>query len=158
MAHHSQAVEMTVLIRDRSTDSDLRQMTLDMLLTQQNQVGQMFAWLELWRVPQEGLMPPMGGMGEMMGMAAQPDVNLLDTLPIEEAEIKFLQLMIRHHEGGVFMAQDVLETTNVAVVRRLAESVVAAQSGEISYMESLLEKRGATRLEPLAPMSHGSHN
>jgi uncharacterized protein (DUF305 family) len=154
MAHHSQAVEMTVLIRDRSSDPELRQMTLDMLLTQQNQVGQMFAWLELWRVPQEGLMPPMGGMGEMMGMAAQQDVNSLDTLPIEEAEVKFLQIMIRHHEGGVFMAQNILETTNVAVVRRLAESIVAAQSGEISYMESLLAKRGAERLEALQPMSH----
>jgi uncharacterized protein (DUF305 family) len=158
MAHHAQAVEMTVLIRDRSTDSELRQMTLDMLLTQQNQVGQMFAWLELWGVPQEGLEPPMQGMGEMMGMAAQQDVNSLDTLPIVEAEIKFLQLMIRHHEGGVFMAQDVLETTNVAVVKRLAESIVASQSGEISYMESLLEKRGAERLEPLQPMTHENHN
>lgn len=158
MAHHSQAVEMTVLIRDRSTDPELRQMTLDMLLTQQNQVGQMFAWLELWGVPQEGLEPPMQGMGEMMGMAAQQDVNSLDTLPIEEAEIKFLQLMIRHHEGGVFMAQDVLEKTNNAVVKRLAESIVASQSGEVTYMESLLEKRGGERLEPLQPMTHENHN
>lgn len=158
MAHHAQAVEMTVLIRDRSTDPELRQMTLDMLLTQQNQVGQMFAWLELWGVTQEGLEPPMGGMGEMMGMAAQREVNSLDTLAIEEAEIKFLQLMIRHHEGGVFMAQDILGKTKNAVVTRLAESIVASQTGEVTYMESLLEKRGAQRLEPLQPMKHENHN
>ncbi len=158
MAHHAQAVEMATLIRDRSTDAELRQVTLDMILTQQNQVGQMFAWLELWGVPQEGLEPPMQGMGEMMGMAPQPEVNALDTLPVDEAEIKFLQLMVRHHEGGVFMAQDVLEATRVPVVKRLAESIVAAQSGEITYMESLLEKRGAERLEPLQPMMHENHN
>jgi uncharacterized protein (DUF305 family) len=158
MTHHAQAVEMAVLIRDRSTDTELRQVTLDMILTQQNQVGQMFAWLELWGVPQEGLTAPMQGMGEMMGMAAQQEVNSLDTLPIEEAEIKFLQLMIRHHEGGVMMAQDVLKTTNVSVVKRLAESIVASQTGEITYMESLLAKRGGETPQPLQPMSHDTHN
>jgi uncharacterized protein (DUF305 family) len=153
-AHHAQAVEMATLIRDRSTDPELRQLTLDMILTQQNQIGQMQAWLNLWGVPQEGLAPPMGGMGEMMGMAPQQSVNDLATLSVNEAEISFLQLMIRHHEGGVFMAQDILETTRQPVVRRLAESIVAAQSGEIAYMEELLAKRGAERLEPLQPMTH----
>jgi uncharacterized protein (DUF305 family) len=158
MAHHAQAVEMAVLIRDRSTDPELRQVTLDMFLTQQNQIGQMFAWLELWGVPQEGLEPPMQGMGEMMGIAAQTEVNALGTLPEAEAEIKFLQLMIRHHEGGVFMAQDILENTSVAVVRRLAESIVMMQSSEINNLVNLLEERGGERLEPLQPMTHGNHN
>jgi uncharacterized protein (DUF305 family) len=155
MAHHAQAVEMATLIRDRSTDEELRQLTLDMILTQQTQIGQMQAWLHLWNVPQEGLEPPMQGMGEMMGMAPQESVNDLAILPISEAEISFLQLMIRHHEGGVFMAQDSLETPQ-SVVKRLAESIVTAQSGEIEYMENLLEKRGAERLEPLAPMNQGA--
>lgn len=156
MAHHAQAVEMATLIRDRSEDEGLRQLTLDMILTQQNQIGQMQAWLNLWNVPQEGLEPPMQGMGEMMGMAPQESVNALTTLPISEAEVSFLQLMIRHHEGGVFMAQDILKTTRNAVVKRLAESVVASQTGEIAYMESLLEKRGAERLEPLQPVNQGA--
>ena len=51
------------------------------------------------------------------------------------------------------MAQDILGTRQ-AVVKRLAESIVESQSGEIEYMESLLEKRGAERLEPLQPMNH----
>lgn len=155
-AHHAQAVEMATLIRDRSTDPELRQLTLDMLLTQQNQIGQMQAWLNLWGVPQEGLAPPMQGMTEAMGMAPQELVNELTTLPVAEAEISFLQLMIRHHEGGVFMAEDILETTRQPVVRRLAESIVASQTGEIAYMEELLAKRGAERLEPLQPMNHGA--
>jgi uncharacterized protein (DUF305 family) len=156
MAHHTQAVEMATLIRDRSNDEELRQLTLDMILTQQNQIGQMQAWLELWNVPQEGLEPPMGGMGEMMGMAPQRSVNALTTLPTDEAEISFLQLMIHHHEGGVMMAQDVLKKTQNAVVKRLAESIVASQTGEITSMESLLEKRGAERLERLPPMNHAT--
>jgi uncharacterized protein (DUF305 family) len=154
MTHHAQAVEMSNLIRDNSADDELRLFALDLVLTQQNQIGQMFGWLELWKLPQEGLQPPMQGMSEMMGMASQQEVNELSTLSINEAEIKFLQLMIRHHEGGVFMAQDVLQTTEEPVVRRLAESIIASQTGEISYMESLLAKRGAEQLNPLQPMSH----
>jgi uncharacterized protein (DUF305 family) len=153
MTHHAQAVEMATLIRDRSTDDELRQLTLDMILTQQNQIGQMQAWLTLWGVSQEGLEAPMQGMGQMMGMAPQGSVNDLTTLPVTEAEISFLQLMIRHHEGGVFMARDILSTTQNTVVKRLAESIVTSQTGEIAYMESLLEKRGAQRLEPLQPMN-----
>jgi uncharacterized protein (DUF305 family) len=153
-AHHAQAVEMATLIRDRSTDTELRQLTLDMILTQQNQIGQMQAWLNLWNLPQEGLAPPMQGMIEAMGMAPQERVNELTTLPIAEAEISFLQLMIRHHEGGVFMAEDILETTRQSVVRRLAESIVVSQTGEVAYMEELLEKRGGERPTPLPRMNH----
>jgi uncharacterized protein (DUF305 family) len=152
MAHHAQAVEMANLIRERSSDEALRTLALDLVLTQQNQIGQMQAWLELWKVPQEGLAPPMQGMGEMMGMAPQENVNALTTLPTDEAEISFLQLMIRHHEGGVMMAQDILDTKQ-PVVKRLADSIIAGQTGEINYMEELLAKRGAERLEPLQPMS-----
>ena len=152
MAHHAQAVEMANLIRERSTNDELRLFALDLVLTQQNQIGQMQAWLELWKVPQEGLAPPMQGMGEMMGMAPQESVNAHTTLPTDEAEISFLQLMIRHHEGGVMMAQDILDTKQ-PVVKRLADSIIAGQTGEINYMEELLAKRGAERLEPLQPMS-----
>jgi uncharacterized protein (DUF305 family) len=153
MAHHAQAVEMANFIRERSSDEALRTLALDLVLTQQNQIGQMQAWLELWKVPQEGLDTPMQGMGERMGMAPQESVNALTTLPTNEAEISFLQLMIRHHEGGVMMAQDILKTTTQPIVKRLAESIITGQTGEINYMEELLAKRGAERLEPLQPMS-----
>ena len=59
-----------------------------------------------------------------------------------EAEISFLELMIRHHEGGVVMAQAVLEETNHAAVERLATAILAAQQSEIEYMERLLAQRG----------------
>jgi uncharacterized protein (DUF305 family) len=151
IAHHAQAVDMATRIRENSTDQELRTFALDIMLTQQNQIGQMQAWLQLWSVPQEGLEAPMQGMGEAMGMASQEHVNELSSLSMSEAEVRFLQLLIRHHEGGVMMAQDVLKKTKNAVVQRLAQSIVTSQTSEISYMESLLAKRSAKRLEPLQP-------
>lgn len=92
-----------------------------------------------------------------MGMATRPQINDLQTQPVPEAEVSFLQLMIRHHQGGVLMAQAALRQTQRPEVVRLATAISAGQQSEIEYMESLLEQRGAKPLPPLEPMpAHGS--
>jgi uncharacterized protein (DUF305 family) len=157
IAHHEQAVEMALRIRDRTADSTLRAFVDDIILTQQNQVGQMTGWLAIWGVPFAGAEPVMLGMGPMMGMADQADVNALSTLPIAEAEIRFLQLMGRHHEGGVMMAADVLSKRPHPEVARLAQAMVRGQTAEIDFIATMLELRGAAPLPPLPPMDH-SHS
>jgi uncharacterized protein (DUF305 family) len=71
--HHGQAVEMSVLVRDRSDDPDIRGLALDIMLTQQNQQGQMAGWLQTWGLRQSSTLPVMGWMstfadGGMAGM------------------------------------------------------------------------------------------
>lgn len=154
MAHHEQAVEMALLLRDRSADAELRQLALDIVLSQQAQIGQMQGWLAVWGLPIAGPQPPMAGQGAMMGIATQAAVNALATLPVAEVEVSFLQLMIRHHQGGVMMAEAALAQTRRAEVVRLATAIVQAQQSEIAYMERLLAQRGAEPLPPLAPMTH----
>ncbi|NJM42759.1 MAG: DUF305 domain-containing protein [Anaerolineae bacterium] len=156
MAHHEQAVEMALIIRDRSSNAELKQFALDILLTQQAQIGQMQGWLAVWGVPFTGAQPPMQGMGEHMGMATVQQLKELRTLPIDQAEIAFLNLMIRHHHGGVAMAQSALPQIRRAEVKRLAEAMATAQQNEIDYMQALLRERG---VEPapqptMAPMHH----
>jgi uncharacterized protein (DUF305 family) len=151
-AHHEQAVEMALALYNRTEDEALRQLVLDILLTQQAQIGQMQGWLSVWRVPLHGLEPPMGDHAQMMGMASQADVNALEALPIEEAEISFLQLMIRHHQGGVIMAEEALAETDHPAVERLARSILTAQQSEIEYMADLLAQRGTEPLPPLPAM------
>jgi len=46
--HHTQAVEMSMLVLERSSDPNIRSIAYDMALTQQQQNGQMFAWLREW--------------------------------------------------------------------------------------------------------------
>lgn len=154
IAHHEQAVEMALIIRDRSNDETLRTFATDIVLTQQNQLGQMAGWLSAWGLPFAGAEPPMGGMGQMMGMASQADLNALHELPPAEAEVRFLQLMTSHHEGGVMMAEGVLAENPRAEVRRLAEAVVRGQQAEIDFMAELLALRGAAPPPPLQPMEH----
>lgn len=142
-AHHAQAVEMALIIRDRSADEELRRFALDIVLTQQTQIGQMQGWLAAWGLPISGPQPPMNGHGEMMGLATQSQVNELRTLPEPEAKAAFLQLMIAHHQGGIAMAQAALSQTNRPEIVRLARAIVAGQQSELAYMQSLLKAAGS---------------
>jgi uncharacterized protein (DUF305 family) len=160
MAHHGQAVNMAIIARDRSQEPKLRLLALDITLTQQGQIGIMTAWLEQWGQSVGGSTPPMAGMGEMMGMASLKQLNSLKSLPEIEAEISFLQLMIRHHQGGVYMAEDVLATTKNPQVKRLAEGIVAGQSSEIKLMTEMLATRKAVpspKLERMKMNPDGTH-
>ena len=148
--HHAQAVEMALIARDRSDDEELRRFALDIMLTQQAQIGQMQGWLAVWNRPLAA--PPGAIASEMPGMATQQQINDLQTLPVDQMEVSFLQLMIRHHEGGVAMAQQALQQTNHSIVVRLAQAIIQSQQSEIAYMQELLKRRGVEPPSPSAPM------
>ncbi len=166
-AHHSQAVQMSFLVRERTDDADVDQLALDILLTQQQQVGQMYAWLEDWGLPQSssgdrmawmsdasmggmdrgdrdlGDMGDMGDMaGGMPGMASNAELQALEAAEGEDAERIFLQLMIPHHEAGVEMADYAVENASTGQVRLLAESISVAQQSELTVLNDLLDERG----------------
>lgn len=146
--HHAQAVEMSVLLRERSEHDELRQVALDIELTQQNQLGQMLGWLSVWGLPVTGTDAPMAWMsdghagmagGEMPGMATTDEIAALTQARGTEADRLFLELMIRHHVGGVDMARAALDRAEQPEVLRLARAVVSSQSAEIAVLEQLLE-------------------
>ncbi|RPF28013.1 uncharacterized protein (DUF305 family) [Georgenia muralis] len=156
-AHHSQAVQMSVLVRDRTEDPEVRALALDIILTQQQQAGQMFGWLELWGLPQSSQKPPMAWMQDnhanmsepdegttaaMPGMASQDDLNKLATASGRDAERLYLQLMIPHHQGGVEMAQYAANEATEEVVSDLAVTIVNAQTAELAVLNNLLNARG----------------
>ncbi len=151
--HHAQAVQMSVLVRDAAEDPELRGVALDIELTQQHQAGQMFAWLESWDLPQSTRGPVMAWMSDhttheptadapMPGMATQAELNQLAAAEGVEAERRYLQLMIPHHEAGVEMAEYAVEHARTDVVRHLAETIVVSQTKELTVLHDLLDARG----------------
>ena len=149
--HHAQAVEMSLIVRDRTDDAATRLLAYDIATTQQQQIGQMYDWLVTWGDSQARTAPAMAWMGHegmtgatMTGMATAAQLAKLQTLSGRPAEVLFLQLMIAHHRGGVQMAQAVLERTTQPEVIALANSMVNSQQSEIDLMESMLKARGAT--------------
>jgi len=161
-AHHGQAVELSRLVRDRTDDEQVRTLALDIMLTQDNQAGQMAGWLETWGLPQTSDQAPMAWAGSEhqhataasddgdapQGLAAMPGwVSTADLARLEaanglDAERLYLQLMIPHHEGGVEMAQMAVDMAQGAQVKALAQSIVTSQTAELKVLDDMLAARG----------------
>ncbi|UOQ59440.1 DUF305 domain-containing protein [Leucobacter rhizosphaerae] len=161
--HHDQAVQMSMIVRDRTDDPEVRLLAYDIATSQSQQSGQMFGWLASWGLSQASPEAPMtwmhrspGGAGghdahvavdpaevpaTMPGMASREDLDVLRELSGRDAERRFLELMIAHHEGGVEMAEAVLDRSSTPVVVDLAGSIVRAQRSEIGLMQDLLAAR-----------------
>ncbi|MFC4498856.1 MULTISPECIES: DUF305 domain-containing protein [Streptomyces] len=152
--HHQQAVEMSYIVRDRTDDEEVRRLAYDIAQTQANQRGMLLGWLDLWGLPKVSSKEPMswmgmGGMSDgedgalMPGMATNTELKKLGTLNGKAAEVLFLQLMTKHHKGGVHMAQGCADKCTVGVEKRLAQGMVEAQQSEIDLMAGMLKARGA---------------
>jgi uncharacterized protein (DUF305 family) len=168
--HHQQAINMALIIRDQTTDPDIRQLAYDIATSQGQQAGQMYAWLNLWGLPQASPVPAMTWMTlptldqsqeqhgmnmssiaasdaaiaaspTMPGMASQADLTRLQSLTGVDAEKLFLTLMIAHHEGGVEMANALVARSTDPNVVGMANTIITAQTSEITYMQQLLAAR-----------------
>ncbi|MFJ3668257.1 DUF305 domain-containing protein [Streptomyces sp. NPDC090106] len=153
--HHQQAVEMSFIVRDRTTDEDVRRLAYDIAQTQANQRGMLLGWLDLWGLPKVSSDEPMTWMGMagmadgkdgalMPGMATNTELRKLESLSGKQAEIFYLQLMTDHHKGGVHMAEGCVSRCTVTVEKRIAQGMVDAQESEIDLMADMLKERGAT--------------
>lgn len=156
--HHAQAVEMALLVRDRTDDETIRTIAYDMAVTQAGQSGQMYGLLDAWGLPQRSAQPAMawtelptidgsaggghqmdpGAPAAMPGMATPQQLAELRAATGEDAVRLFLELMIPHHEGGLAMADAVLARTTVPQVVSLATGIERAQRSEITVMRELL--------------------
>jgi uncharacterized protein (DUF305 family) len=162
--HHVQAVEMANLVLLRTADAEVRRLAFDISSTQTNQVGRMQGWLALWGLPPSGgeVMSWMGQDGHAMhdmpadpaaadgavmpGMATEAELAELRTLSGPELDVRFLQLMIRHHQGGLAMAQYAAGHAGLPAVRTLARSIAETQTAESTTMATMLQARGAAPL------------
>lgn len=153
--HHLQAVEMANLATGRSTDPEVLSLAFDISQTQLNQVGRMQGWLTLWGLPVTGAndMSWMGSSmhdhssdGLMPGMATEDELAQLRAASGTEFDVMFLRLMIRHHQGGLEMAQYGEAHASEAVVRGLARSIEQTQTAETTTMAAMLAARGGSPL------------
>jgi uncharacterized protein (DUF305 family) len=148
-SHHAQAVEMAMIAHEKAATADVRTLGADIALTQQAQIGMMQTWLRDWGLEPTGSRPRMAWMpdgqrslehGLMPGMATDAELARLRAATGKDVDVLFLQLMIKHHLGGIHMAEGVLAQSDDAEVRRLAQTMVNGQRGEIAAMQALLQQ------------------
>ncbi|MGW5444670.1 DUF305 domain-containing protein [Streptomyces asiaticus] len=170
--HHQQAVEMSFIVRDRTSDDEVRRLAFDIASTQATQAGMLQGWLDMWGLDKTSEDPPMTwmkhmssddmegmdhgsmkGMGStykphdgslMPGMATNSQLDALRKAKGKAAEVLYLKLMTAHHKGGVEMAKGAVELVKDSTEKHLAQTMVQGQQSEIQLMADMLTARGAS--------------
>ena len=156
-AHHQQALQMTARL---SPDVDPAVVSLAHTIdvTQRYELGMMLGWLALAQAPPTNPHPMQWHSGghahgttgpegaPMPGMATLDELDELSAARGRDAEVRFLQLMQRHHAGAVAMARAAAEQLTGGTVAQFARGTMQEQSREAGLMTLMLEQRAATPL------------
>ncbi len=132
--HHEQAVEMSGLALEISTDPEILALATQIRDAQAPEIEQMQGWLD----SSTGMMDH--DMGTMGGMLSDAEIATLAASTGVEFDRLFLEGMIGHHEGAIQMAQMILDSQNPEV-KALGEAIVSSQTAEIARMRDLLAAR-----------------
>jgi uncharacterized protein (DUF305 family) len=144
--HHEQAVEMSFLYLSLDgTDPGLRTVARSIVFGQGIEIGRMIQLLREFGESEvnEGdtSMAWMGHpvpLGEMPGMATDAELDQLGEASGAEADNLYVDLMVRHHEGGIEMAEYAAENASDDEVRAMAASIATGQREEITELERLV--------------------
>jgi uncharacterized protein (DUF305 family) len=144
IVHHQQAVEMALLVKDRTNTADLLAIAGRIESSQADEITFMKTWLKERGEPVED--PAMKGHGAhmhhmMQGMASPDQMTALAAAKGVDFDRQFLTLMIAHHEGAVDMVKKLLREDGTAadpVLYQFVGDIDSEQASEIERMDKLL--------------------
>lgn len=159
--HHSQAVEMTELLKTRSHNKELLALGDRISISQSDEIKYMKQWLQDRGKPISMGHDHMGGMDDMKmdGMKEMDDMSSMPLMPGmltpqqmqalakasgPEFDHLFLTGMIQHHTGALTMVQDLFDTPGAgqdAVLFDFATDVDNTQRAEIRIMQNMLKEK-----------------
>jgi uncharacterized protein (DUF305 family) len=139
--HHEQAIEMSDIALDPSVGSSetVRRFATQIRAAQDPEVAVMTEFLRSW---DKGLTvdESIDHSDMMTGMLTLDEMSQLGSLRSSAFDRAWIEGMIKHHEGALDMANDVLSKGENLAVRTLAKAIIEAQNQEISAMKELLSK------------------
>jgi uncharacterized protein (DUF305 family) len=160
LPHHAQALELTALVKERSSRDDVPLFAERLELSQQDEIDLMVAWLEKHDLPvPEGFGddehgdhdgPDHGshdGHGELMpGMLTPEQLEQLAAAHGEEFDRLFLQFMYYHHSGALKMVEDLLAADGAqeSELFQLVTHIDSDQRIEMDRMLEMMSELGAT--------------
>jgi uncharacterized protein (DUF305 family) len=148
--HHSQAVEMTELLRTRSHDPGVQALGKRISISQTDEMRFMREWLtergepasEHVSMDMAGM--DMGAMPMMPGMLTKEQMKALAAATGPRFDHLFLTGMIQHHSGALTMVKDLFRVPGAGQDPRLfdfASDVDNTQQAEIDIMRHMLKEK-----------------
>lgn len=151
--HHAQAVEMTDMIAERTSNRDIRLLGERISKSQTDEMAFMTRWLELRGQSAEMKMPGDSNSSHSHGGHAAPKEHLMPGMLTAEQmknlkkakgaefDALFLKGMIQHHEGALVMVKDLFDSAGSgqdAELFNFASDVDSGQRAEIASMQNIL--------------------
>ncbi len=147
--HHYQAVQMAALVKDRTNNPKMLEVAKRIDASQADEMKFMAGWLQSrgQTVPDPAAhaamdhdMSAMQGHDMMAGMATPQQMAELASLSGPAFDRKFLEMMIKHHEGALTMVENLLDQPGSAydpVLYEFTSDLTNEQQSEIDRMTVL---------------------
>ncbi len=138
--HHEQAIEMADIALDPNMGASgpVHDLATRIKGGQDPEIELMTGWLTTWGQPLQMATDEGHEMSSMDGMMSAEEMDALGTMTAADFDKMWMEMMIRHHQGAIAMAQTVKAAGSSPDVLALADQVIAAQQAEIAEMQALL--------------------
>ncbi|MDO9476802.1 MAG: DUF305 domain-containing protein, partial [Pseudohongiella sp.] len=117
--------------------------------------------LSLFAAGQAFAQPPIiqpGAPGQVSRQISVEEASALAGTRVTDADVKFMQDMIMHHDQAVQMTAMIEGRSQRDEVRQLGERISASQDDEMQFMVDWLEEQGQPVMPPAADRSTHAHH
>ena len=136
--HHKQAVELSAMVPDRSTNAELIALAQQISAEQQPEINVMKVFLVQWNENPDTNSGHAGHGNAMQGMVDADTMTKLKSLTGAEFDKLWLESMIGHHQGAIEMAKAEIANGDNVDAKNLAKNIVTTQEAEIGQMKQMV--------------------
>jgi uncharacterized protein (DUF305 family) len=140
--HHQQAVDLSAMVPDRSTNAGLVALAQQISAAQQPEINVMKVFLVQWTDgagnPTSSNSGHAGHGNAMQGMVDAATMTKLQSLTGAEFDKLWLESMIGHHQGAIEMAKAEIANGDNVDAKDLAKNIVTTQEAEIGQMKQMV--------------------
>ena len=138
--HHEQAIEMADIALDPTVGASevVKELASRIKGEQDPEIQLMTGWLTAWGQPIQMTDDATHDMSSMEGMMSADEMDMLSAATGPGFDKIWQEMMIKHHDGAISMAQDEKANGSNPEALALADQIIAAQQTEIDEMNSNL--------------------
>jgi uncharacterized protein (DUF305 family) len=140
--HHAQGVQMAKMVTTIDSNNKVATLAGEIQNAQRSQIEIMTGWLKAWGEPAP---MDMGGMGHggmsmpgMTGLMTPHQMQLLTKTSSTKFDQLWLQMMVKHHQGAIDMANTELRNGENTDAKALAQQIIDSQQAQITTMNRWL--------------------